>query len=407
MTDFLSAAIEDQDLGAHSLLGASGAHRWMNCPGSFALSRQVPARPPSVHANKGTLAHRYIEEIVSGYQAGTNQLILSDDEVGSIHQVGIHAIEVDQDLVDGVNLMLDYVAQRVARGLPLKAEFQVVLDSYFQASAFRPPVRMYGRVDLALIDAPARLLEIVDFKNGIGILVDPRDNPQLLYYAAGVLAQVPTGLLVTQVQLTVVQPHARTPEKIRSWVIDTLDLLMWIDDQLIPAVQACTQPDAPLVLGPWCRFCPAAFACPRLAEEANRMAAKEFSPDGISMPGDPEKLAEYLTVAEHAETWITALRLYAIDQLKAQMRIPGWSLGPTRPVRRWTDDKRAGELLLKGGFTLDQAYQMDLRSPAQIEKLLKNKRDFWSHTLAPLVESHSSGVKLVHSDIAADFPEEG
>jgi hypothetical protein len=394
----------DDGVGAHSLLGASGAYRWMHCPGSFRLTQQAPPRPPSIYASRGTLAHTYIEEILDGYCAGVNKLAVPDSEVGTVRQVGPHAIEVDQDFIDGVTLMVDYVDQRVT-GAAFRAEFQVVLDAYFKHHSRHPPVRLFGRVDLAIVKEAQRFLEIVDYKNGSGILVDPTNNPQMLYYAAGVLLQTP--FPIETVMMTVVQPHARTLQKIRSWTVDALDILMWVDEKLIPAVDACAQPDAPLVMGPWCRFCPASFTCPKLAEEASKMAAREFSDDGISMPSDPAKLSEYLVTAERAETWIKALREFAVEQLKAQVRIPDWSLEPTRPVRRWTDEQRVGDLLMKKGLTLEEAYDISLRSPAQIEKKLKRKGDLWRQTFAPLVESHSSGVKLAHADIASDFPEEG
>jgi hypothetical protein len=97
-----------------------------------------------------------------------------------------------------------------------------------------------------------------------------------------------------------------------------------------------------------------------------------------------------------------------VEQLKAQVRIPDWGLEPTRPVRRWTDEQHVGDLLMKKGLTLEEAYDISLRSPAQIEKKLKGKGDLWRQSFAPLVESHSSGVKLAHANAAAtDFPEEG
>jgi hypothetical protein len=376
----------------------------MHCPGSFRLTQQAPPRPPSIYASRGTLAHTYIEEILDGYCAGVNKLAVPDSEVGTVRQVGPHAIEVDQDFIDGVTLMVDYVDQRVT-GAAFRAEFQVVLDAYFKHHSRHPPVRLFGRVDLAIVKEAQRFLEIVDYKNGSGILVDPTNNPQMLYYAAGVLLQTP--FPIETVMMTVVQPHARTLQKIRSWTVDALDILMWVDEKLIPAVDACAQPDAPLVMGPWCRFCPGAFTCPKLAAEANAMAAREFSDDGISMPSDPAKLAEYLVTAERAETWIKALREFAVEQLKAQVRIPDWGLEPTRPVRRWTDEQRVGDLLMKKGLTLEEAYDISLRSPAQIEKKLKRKGDLWRQSFAPLVESHSSGVKLAHANAATDFPEEG
>ena len=93
------------------------------------------------------------------------------------------------------------------------------------------------------------LLEIVDYKNGSGVLVDPHDNAQMLYYAAGVLAMIAhmkPPIAVTTVRMTVVQPHARSVAKIRSADIDVLDLQLWIEDVLVPGVDACADPHAPL-----------------------------------------------------------------------------------------------------------------------------------------------------------------
>jgi hypothetical protein len=393
----------------HSLLGASGAHRWLACPGSFNLTRQAPARPSSIYAARGTLAHTYIEEAITDHQINDTPLVIPETEAGSLRQVEQHVIEVDEDFVAGVNLMLDYVGQQIARGRFVRAEFRVALDAYFADTDFKPPVRMFGRVDAAFHDKAE--LEIVDFKNGVGILVDPKDNAQMLFYAAGVLVELddPDRDPIERVTLTVVQPHARTPEKIRSVTLDVLDVVMWVDDVLIPGVQRAAAPDAPLVPGPWCRFCPASFACPELYQKAVAVAQRDFSDDGISLPSDPAVLGKWLTIADQAETWIKALRAFAVEQLEKQVRVPGWTLGPTRPVRRWADEKRTGGLVLQNGFTLDEAYDVSLRSPAQIEKLMKARRkeDLWRRTFAPLVESHSSGVKLVPNDIASDFPEEG
>lgn len=43
--------------GKHARLSASSAFRWINCPGSVALSDQCPAPGSSSDADKGTLAH--------------------------------------------------------------------------------------------------------------------------------------------------------------------------------------------------------------------------------------------------------------------------------------------------------------------------------------------------------------
>jgi hypothetical protein len=398
---------------AHSLLGASGAHRGLNCPGSFQLSETAPPRPASIYAATGTLAHDYIENalgaaVTLGQRPGTCKV--DDTELGVTADVEGHTITVDQDLIDGVNVMLDYVQHAAHQSDWVRCEFQVELNDYFLPSE-PPPVLLFGRVDVALLDLQTDTLEIIDYKNGSGVFVMVQDNPQLLYYAAGVLRQLPKHQLrrLKRIKLTVVQPNAPGSEPIRSWQITPVDLLMWIDEVLVPGVEACAQDNPPLVPGPWCRFCPAIHACPRLMQDANEMAKRDFADH--MLPDDPDELARNLDIAERAQMWINALQGYAVEQLQRQVRIPGWELVPTRPTRKWISDEptTAGTLQL---FDVPDnvIWETRLRSPAQIEKAMGRGarfRELWNGQLAgALVESKSSGVKLARAgktDAAGDF----
>jgi len=49
---------------AHHPLGASGASRWLACPGSVRLSADLPD-PGSAYAEEGTLAHQLAEVCLS------------------------------------------------------------------------------------------------------------------------------------------------------------------------------------------------------------------------------------------------------------------------------------------------------------------------------------------------------
>jgi hypothetical protein len=302
-----------------------------------------------------------------------------------------HTIEIDQDLIDGVNIMLDYI--RAASSGPdnrVGVEFRVELDGYFAT----PPVPVFGTVDAAIFDMRAKLLEIVDYKNGAGVAVSVAENPQLLFYAAGVLRQLSPNerACVAKIRLTIVQPNAGGPP-VRFWEIDVVDLLMWVDEVLVPGVEACAQDDAPLNPGSWCRFCPVSHACPKLMSDAIEMAKREFD----DIPDQPDELARALDAAERAELWITRLREFAVDQLQHQVRIPGWGLVPTRSTRKWTLPEgdlahRLGEL----GAGADEIWETRVRSPAQLEKTLHRTRKgrlIWDQA-AVMIEARSSGVKL-------------
>jgi hypothetical protein len=386
---------------SHSLLGASGAYRWLNCPGSFALSQQAPARPSSIYAATGTLAHSLIEQALREPAS-----FFPVNLKGQTRHIDGHDVLIDDVLLEGVSAMLDYLVPRVRASGYVKAEQRVGLGYWFALAQLPPPpVPLFGQVDVALLDQDTHALEIVDYKNGAGILVEPENNPQLLYYAAGVLADLDEGKVkVNSVKLTVVQPNARSGEKIRSWETSALDVQMWIYDVLIPGVEACALPDAPLVSGAWCRFCPASHACPRLQADAVALAQREFGAFG-----DGTGLGELLDMAERAELWINAVRGYALEQLQRQVHIPGWQLVPTRPTRRWVDEETVVATVLgRLGLGDNAIWETSLRSPAQVEKVVKKQlsRDTWDQRLSQMVELRSSGVKLAradHDDARGDF----
>lgn len=384
--------MNDAVLPAHSALGASAASRWLNCPGSVKLSQSVPPAPTSIYAATGTLAHMFIER---GLKPPIKRM--EHGQIGLGYTIEGHDITVDEDLVDGVNVMLDYVKQRRVDFDELHTEMTVHLDGYFTPP---PPVRMFGRTDVVLISR--REVEIVDYKNGSGVIVEPENNPQTLYYAAGVIAwlrrRVPP-YLPAKVKTTIVQPHARSVAKVRSATLDVVDLMMWVDEVLVPGVAACSVPDAPLVPGSWCRFCPVSSSCPALISEANRMAKLEFNDEGLKLD-DPTEMSRLLDVATRARAWCDALEAVALDQLKRQVRIPGWTLAPTRPTRKWSDERAAGDQLHALGVV--DAWRTDLKTPAQIEKLVRKQLSnrAWDEQLSPLVESVSSGVKLARDDAA-------
>jgi hypothetical protein len=368
-------------------LGASSAHRWLACPGSFNLCRRAPPSRPSVHAARGTLAHALIEEALQTRAQRIDKLL--DTQV----QIDGYDLVVDDEMIEGVHIMLDYVNQARGDYEQVMSETLVQLDKCFTGQR-PPPVLMFGRTDVLMLSLARRALEIVDFKNGAGVTVEPEMNPQELYYAAGVLCMLPDNA-VHQVKLTVVQPHVRHRDKVRSSVIDVIDLWMWIEDVLLPGVRAAEASDAALVPGFYCRFCPASLMCSALHDAAVAMAKHEFSDDALSLPETPDKLADALDLAARAETWIEAVRAHAIEQLKSQVRIPHWGLVPTRPTRKWRSETEVTGTL-RSLLEDTDVFATTLRSPAQLEKIVRRKlgNDTWDVLSQTQVLSVSSGVKL-------------
>jgi hypothetical protein len=258
---------------AHSRLGASSAKRWMTCPGSFRLHDEARDKTPgsggSVYAAAGTVAHAYAEAALETGNPIT-------DAIGQVTWNQGHEVVMDKGMAAAVQVYLDAIEARRRPGMVVMHEQRVCLDKLLPKP---PPVSLFGTADTIMWDPTAHHLTVLDFKYGSGVFVQANDNPQLLYYGAGAWASLAPQWRKTiqTVGLVVVQPRAAGQEPVRGETIDILDLRRWVDFELAPAVEAVTQPDAPLVPGTHCRFCAAKPTCPARADLANVEAAQDFT----------------------------------------------------------------------------------------------------------------------------------
>ena len=87
-----------------------------------------------------------------------------------------------------------------------------------------------------------------------------------------------------------------------------------------------------------------------------------------------EQLAVILDRADVVETWLKAVRDHAKALLEAGESIPGWTLKPTRPVRKWTDERAVRQRLSGEGLT--GFLVEELATPAQVENAAEIGMDF-------------------------------
>ena len=128
------------------------------------------------------------------------------------------------------------------------------------------------------------------------------------------------------------------------------------------------------------------------------MARRDFVEH--TLPETPAELAAALETAERAERWIDAVRSYALEQAKAQVHIPGWGLEPTRATRRWTSEEMVTRTLIGAGLSSEMICKHELLSPTQMDKQLRGRKipaPWWNTHIEPLIERHSSGVKLTRT----------
>lgn len=379
---------------AHANLGASGAHRWIPCPGSVALSEGLPDES-SPHAREGTAAHELASmclEIARGglYIARAlsrkSQLICVEGE----------DFEVTQEMAEAVQVYLDHISSRLAVG------FEIVgVEMRVDLSALNPPAPMFGTVDCALWHPGDKILEIVDYKHGRGVVVEAKMNPQPRYYALGTVIKLK--VRPEKIISTIVQPRADHPDgHIRHDEFDFEELVEF-KNMLMDAARAACEDDAPVgPVGDHCRWCKAKAICPAQAANAVAVVQSEFDalPDDVAafpVAADMEtsRLLEVLDKAGLVEDWFGSIRAYVKGLLESGQEVPGWKLVDKRATRKWVDDAEA-EAWLRQRFKVSEAYKQTVISPAQAEKLVKTKKRL--RIPAEMITKQSSGTNLVSAD---------
>ncbi len=355
-------------MSGHARLAPSAASRWMNCPGSIALSEGIPDSS-SAAAREGTFAHEIAEKaLVSGRTAA--------------HFIGVKSGKGETDIVDEFTCdaeMAEHVQHYVDAVLSIPTENPDDLHVEDKVALVGLRDDITGTVDAWVREGET--LHVFDLKYGAGVFVDVRHNPQLMIYALGVLlSNESLRLYVNTVVLHVVQPrhHTATAKDEgghSSCVLDGVELRQWGRDDLYDAANATVDDALRLATGSWCKFCPAKPQCPALRQLTHDVAAHAFS--DVSTPAkappdpstlDDAELARVLRAAPLVADWLAAVHVTATKRARNGHAIPGNKLARAKTNRAWKDPAAAVQALDLMG--VDPYADRKPVSPAQAEKRL-------------------------------------
>lgn len=88
----------------------------------------------------------------------------------------------------------------------------------------------------------------------------------------------------------------------------------------------------------------------------------------------PKQIAEILDTLEVLNQIGDAVKTRAIELAHQGVTIPGWEASFSNPRRAWADEEQANTALDSLGLSKRERYSVELLSPAQAEKKLKEKK---------------------------------
>jgi len=322
-------------MSAHStVVGGSSAGRVLACPGSVQLVRKAPPQIENAYMAAGTRLHEAVADILSDKPVDRAKF---DDEENA-------KLDFALKFVDSLE------AEEPGHILEYDVEARVQWDEVPGA---------FGTVDF--IGRIGDTVVVLDWKFGDGVIVDAENNSQLLFYALAAFRSRHWAFENAYfVELVIVQPM-----QVRRWVTD-LKRLLDFEADLRSAVRASEMQAPPLKVGPHCRFCPAKAICPAQTGEIDRLVKTR-----LEALNDAD-LGKTLELADMLESFATAARQLVQQKLEAGLPVPGWKLVPKRATRKWTNDADALAALRAVGAP--ESELMEVRSPAQIEKVLKKHK---------------------------------
>ncbi|MBR1810131.1 MAG: DUF2800 domain-containing protein [Clostridia bacterium] len=331
----------------HAVLSASSSHRWLNCNPSARLEQEFEDHETEAAA-EGTAAHALCEHKLRKALKMRSRKPIS---------------QYDSDEMDAyTDGYVEFVMESLAQAKQFCADPQILIEQRLDFSCYVPDG--FGTGD-CLIVADKRL-HIIDFKYGLGVLVDAYENPQMMLYALGALRLFDWLYDIEEVTMTIYQPRR---ENVSTWTMSVSDLLSWAENTLKPKAELAFHGEGEYCPGSWCQFCKAAVKCRARAEQNLQLARFEFAKSPLL--SDVE-ISDILGKLDDLTRWANEIVAYAQDAaINHGKEWYGFKLVESRTNRRYTDEEAVAAAAKAAGYR--DIYKQSLISITEMEKLMGKK----------------------------------
>lgn len=351
----------------HAILSASSSHRWMNCTPSARLEQEFADRETEAAA-EGTAAHALCEHKLRRAL-----------KMRSRKPVSKYDCDEMDAYTDGY---VEFVLEQLTQAKLECADPLVFIEQRLDFSCWVP--EGFGTGDCLIV--ADKLLHIIDFKYGQGVLVDAEENLQMMLYALGALRLFDSLYDIADVSMSIYQPRR---ENVSTWTISVDELNAWAENVLEPRAELAHKGEGEYLPGLWCQFCKAAVKCRARAEEKLQLARFEFAPPPLL---SDEEIEEILGKLDDLTKWASEIQAYAQDAAINHGKMwRGFKLVATRTNRRYTDEEAVIQAAKDAGYT--DIFRKSLIPITEMEKLMSKKE--FNRILGALVEKPQGRPTLV------------
>jgi hypothetical protein len=301
---------------------------------------------PSEFAAEGTLAHEVAEAVAKG------------QIMGGPHKVKAGAPTEMWDYAGGY---ADYIQEQL-KG----PDASVLLEQRVDFSPWVPDG--FGTCDCIIIQGDT--LTIIDYKYGVGVQVDAKDNPQMKLYALGALNDYGFAYDVKRVEMHIFQPRIDNISRDEATVAD---LTLWAAKTVRPTAEKAAKGKGTHAPGEHCRFCPHAGRCRSLTKLCTEYVETHSLRVAVPVLA-PHEVAEVIKMEPLISLWLKRVREQALTTLLDGGEIPGFKVVEGKQGNRKWKDELLVNAALQPHYDWTEYTTTDLLTVAQMEKALGKAR---------------------------------
>lgn len=376
-------------LDKHAILSASSSHRWLACPPSAVLNAVVPDTR-SEYAAQGTDAHSLCEYKV----------------LKAIRKEAKDPTEnltwLDEEMAECTDAYAQFISELTEKAKEHCRDPIVLVEQRLDYSRWVP--QGFGTGDCVIVADD--VLTVVDFKYGVGVLVEAENNPQMMCYALGALDLFDGIYDINRVEMTIFQPRR---ENVSTWTVTKEELLDWAEMVLKPTAELAAKGEGEFKAGDHCLFCKVKATCRKRAEYNLELAKYDFEMPDILQD---EEIEAILAKVDDLISWGSDIKEYALQQAIAGKQWKDWKVVEGRSNRRYTDESAVAQIVNAAGYdpcehkVMGVTAMTKLLGKKKFEELLSAfiEKPQGKPTLVPMSDKRPAMNKA--AEVAEDFKEE-